>query len=318
MAGEGELSVTWARARARVVGRARELELILAAVAAGRDILLEGPTGTSKSTVLRVIAEEWQIPLVFVEGNADLTPGRLLGYHDPARVLQEGYRADNFIDGPLLQAMRQGGFLYIEELNRAPDDTLNALLTAMAERQVQVPRAELVVAEATFRVIATMNPYDNIGTTPLSSSVQDRFNRLSLGYQDVEDERGIVGLRAALPQTAAELAQALQADAVALTRATREHPEVRQGSSVRGAIDLTLVAGQLLALREVSSPGGDGRVTDEQDERRAYAETVYDAMVVTLSGRIHLQQGSEWLPEQVLREIWENHFLLNPAAAAPG
>ncbi len=318
MAGEGELSVTWARARARVVGRARELELILAAVAAGRDILLEGPPGTSKSTVLRVIAEEWQIPLVFVEGNADLTPGRLLGYHDPARVLQEGYRADNFIDGPLLQAMRQGGFLYIEELNRAPDDTLNALLTAMAERQVQVPRAELVVAEATFRVIATMNPYDNIGTTPLSSSVQDRFNRLSLGYQDAEDERGIVGLRAALPQTAAELAQALQADAVALTRATREHPEVRQGSSVRGAIDLTLVAGQLLALREVSSPGGDGRVTDEQDERRAYAETVYDAMVVTLSGRIHLQQGSEWLPEQVLREIWENHFLLNPAAAAPG
>jgi len=318
MAGEGELSVTWARARARVVGRARELELILAAVAAGRDILLEGPPGTSKSTVLRVIAEEWQIPLVFVEGNADLTPGRLLGYHDPARVLQEGYRADNFIDGPLLQAMRQGGFLYIEELNRAPDDTLNALLTAMAERQVQVPRAELVVAEATFRVIATMNPYDNIGTTPLSSSVQDRFNRLSLGYQDAEDERGIVGLRAALPQTAAELAQALQADAVALTRATREHPEVRQGSSVRGAIDLTLVAGQLLALREVSTPGGDGRVTDEQDERRAYAETVYDAMVVTLSGRIHLQQGSEWLPEQVLREIWENHFLLNPAAAAPG
>ncbi|HEX5300102.1 MAG TPA: hypothetical protein VFW50_24200 [Streptosporangiaceae bacterium] len=34
-----------------------------------------------------------------------------------------------------------------------------------------------------------------------------------------------------------------------MTRATREHPDIRQGSSVRGAIDLTLVAGQLFALR---------------------------------------------------------------------
>ena len=40
------------------------------------------------------------------------------------------------MDGPLLQAMRRGGFLYIEEFNRAPEDTLNTLLTAMAERQI--------------------------------------------------------------------------------------------------------------------------------------------------------------------------------------
>ena len=48
--------------------------LVLAAVAAGRDIILEGPPGTSKSTLLRAITAEWGIPLVFVEGNADLTP----------------------------------------------------------------------------------------------------------------------------------------------------------------------------------------------------------------------------------------------------
>jgi len=38
--------------------------------AAGRDLILEGPPGTSKSTLLRAITAEWGIPLVFVEGNA--------------------------------------------------------------------------------------------------------------------------------------------------------------------------------------------------------------------------------------------------------
>ena len=113
---------------------------MLAAVAAGRDLLLEGPPGTSQETMLRAITAEWGIPLVFVEGNADLTPAKLIGHHNPARVLREDYSADNFVDGPLLEAMRGGGFLYIEEFNRAPEDTLNTLLTAMAEREVAVPR----------------------------------------------------------------------------------------------------------------------------------------------------------------------------------
>ena len=96
----------------------------------------------------------------------------------------------------------------------------------------------------------------------------------------------------------------LVADAVAVTRATREHPDIRQGSSVRGAIDLTLVAGQLFALR--GTAGGD------------YPEIVYDAMVVALSGRIFLDETVDATPEAVLRQIWEDQFILAPAAAAPG
>src|ERR1700728_2354338 len=260
------------RVQVSVVGRECELGLVIAAVAAGRDILLEGPPGTSKSTLLRAITAEWGIPLVFVEGNADLTPAKLVGHHNPARVLREDYSADNFVDGPLLEAMREGGFLYIEEFNRAPEDTLNTLLTAMAEREIAVPTAGLVRAAPTFRVVASMNPYDNVGTTRLSTSVHDRICRLAIGYQDAAAERGIVALRAPLPGMTATLYARLVSDAVAVTRATREHPDIRQGSSVRGAIDLTLVAGQLLDLRGL---------VDEADE--SYPELVYDAMVVALS-----------------------------------
>ena len=295
------------RIASHLVGRERELRLALAAVAAGRDLILEGPPGTSKSTLLRAITGEWGIPLVFVEGNADLTPAKLVGHHNPARVLREDYSADNFVDGPLVEAMRAGGFLYIEEFNRAPEDTLNTLLTAMAERQVTVPRVGSIAAAPTFRVIASMNPYDNVGTTRLSTSVHDRLCRLAIGYQDAESERGIVSLRAQLPELDASLYRRLATDAVALTRATREHEDIRQGSSVRGAIDLTLVGGQLFDL---------AGVTAEDDPR--YPDVVFDAMVVALSGRIFLDETVDATPEAVLRQIWEDHFVLAPAAAVPG
>ena len=335
------------RVQASVVGRERELGLVLAAVAAGRDILLEGPPGTSKSTLLRAITAEWGIPLVFVEGNADLTPAKLVGHHNPARVLREDYSPENFVDGPLVEAMRGGGFLYIEEFNRAPEDTLNTLLTAMAERRIAVPRVGEVVARDTFRVIASMNPYDNIGTTRLSTSVHDRLCRLAITYQDAAAERGIVALRAPVPDLKPAVYERLVADAVAVTRATREHEDIRQGSSVRGAIDLTLVAGELFLLDSERGRGSAGWAHDpdggeaggsaagtgstaagtgDGDEAQALAEeteqryrdTVYDAMVVALSGRIFLDETVESTPEQVLRQIWEDHFILSPAAAAPG
>lgn len=294
------------RVAARLVGRGREVDLVLAAVAAGRDIILEGPPGTSKSTLLHAITAEWGIPLVFVEGNADLTPAKLIGHHNPARVLREDYSPDNFVAGPLLEAMRSGGFLYVEEFNRAPEDTLNTLLTAMAERRIAVPRVGSIAAQPTFRVIASMNPFDNVGTTRLSTSVHDRLCRLAVSYQDDEAERGIVRLRTA-SQVFPEPADRLISDAVALTRATRDHPDIRQGSSVRGAIDLTLLTGELLAMRDI---GGC-------DDAR-YPETVLDAMVVALSGRIHLDETVDASPEDVLRQIWVDHFVLAPAAAEPG
>jgi MoxR-like ATPase len=299
------------RVTQHVVGRERELDLLLAAIAAGRDIVLEGPPGTSKTTLLRSIATEWGIPLLFVEGNADLTPTRLVGHHNPARVLQEGYSDDNFVPGPLIEAMRTGGFLYIEEFNRAPEDSLNTLLTAMAERRITVPRVGTVEAEPTFRIVASMNPYDNIGTVRLSTSVHDRLCRLTIDYQDAPDERDIVARRTTVAHPR------LVADAVAITRATREREEIRQGSSVRGAIDVALVAAQLAEMRGITIPD-DPSAEPPRDLPEDYTAVVLDALMVGLSGRVHLDETAGLTPEMLLRELWEDHFLLRPAAAAPG
>jgi MoxR-like ATPase len=278
-----------------VVGRRRELDLVLAAVTAGRDILLEGPPGTSKSTLLRAITGQWGVPFVLVEGNAELTPARLVGHHNPARVLREDYSAENFVPGPLVEAMQGGGFLYIEELNRAPEDTLNVLLAAMAEREVTVPRVGLIKGLPTFRVLASMNPFDDIGTARISDSVYDRWCRLAVGYQDEADERAIVAVRTGCDD------DLLIADGVALTRATRTHPDLRRGSSVRGAIDLVAIAVELAAL-------GSYGTGDAIDRPRV----VLDAALLALSARIGVDEAGDATPEQVITQIWENHFFSRP------
>ena len=58
----------------RVVGRRRELEVVVACLAGARHLLLEGPPGTGESTLLRAVADAAGLGFGFSEGNAELTP----------------------------------------------------------------------------------------------------------------------------------------------------------------------------------------------------------------------------------------------------
>ena len=218
-------------------GRPRP-ELLEAALLSGAHVLLEGPPGTGKSTLLREVATGRGIPFVMVEGNAELTPARLIGHFDPALVLSKGYVPEIFEDGPLLEAMRTGGLLYIEELNRIPEETLNVLLTAMSELEITVPRLGRVAAEPGFALVAAMNPFDAVGTARVSGALYDRTCRISMDYQSAAAEQQIVDLRSRVEPD-------WRARVVTLVRNTRAHPDIRFGSSVRGAIDITRLAVEL-------------------------------------------------------------------------
>jgi MoxR-like ATPase len=281
--------------RGAVVGRTREVEVVVAALAAGRNVLLEGPPGTGKSTLLRSVAGALGLDFVFVEGNAELTPARLLGSHDPAHVLAEGYTAEAFVDGPMLEAVRSGSLLYVEEINRIPEETLNVLVTVMSEREVTVPRLGRVEAAEGFRLVAAMNPFDAVGTARISGAIYDRTCRVAMGYQDADEESAIVSAVSA--DATAALGPEVTAKIVELVRATREHPDIRLGSSVRGAIDMAAVASALGELRGVAG--------DSDDVTR-------DAAITALSGRIRLHEGTGRTPDDVIADLWRRFFETRP------
>ncbi|MEN9804559.1 MAG: hypothetical protein RIS41_1406 [Actinomycetota bacterium] len=278
-----------------VVGRRREVELVVAALDADRHVLLEGPPGTGKSTLLRAVAEGLGIGFVFAEGNAELTPARLVGHFDPARVLNEGYEPDVFVDGPLVTAMRDGSLLYVEEINRIPEETLNVLITVMSEGELNVPRYGRVVASDGFRLVAAMNPFDAVGTARISGAVYDRVCRVSMGYQSAADEVNIAS------RTTDGLPAGWLDKVVELVRRTRSHPDLRVGSSVRGAIDMAAVASSLASVR-------GGAVTDR--------DVSLDAALVALSGRVRLREGSTRTSEDVITDLWNEVFA--PATEANG
>jgi MoxR-like ATPase len=255
--------------------------VLTVALEAGRHVVIEGPPGTGKSTLLRDIARQAGRAVVFAEGNAELTPARLIGQYDPAQVLAEGYVPASFTDGPLLRAMRSGALLYLEEFNRVPEETLNVLITVLTEAEIAVPRLGMVRAGEGFRLVAAMNPFDAIGTARVSHAIADRICRVVLGYQTAAAEREITTAVTGRGGQVVDFA-------VTLTRATREHHDVRMGASVRGAIDLVLLLTGLARLR------------GENGMARASAR---DAAHAALSGRIRIADGCDRTPESVLDEL---------------
>ena len=278
-----------------VIGLRREREVLTVALQAARHVVLEGPPGTGKSTLLRAIARDLGQAVVFVEGNAELTPARLIGQYDPAQVLAAGYLAASFADGPLLQAMRSGALLYLEEFNRVPEETLNVLITVLTEGEIAVPRLGLVSADPQFRLIAAMNPFDAIGTARVSQAIADRICRVVLGYQDAAAERDIT---TAVTGRGGDVV----GFAVSFARSTRAHRDVRMGSSVRGAIDLVLLLDGLTRLR------GETAMT---------RETARDAAHAALSGRIRIADGCDRSPESVLDELLADLWPADAPAPPP-
>lgn len=270
----------------QVVGREREIELIIAGLMAGRHILLEGAPGTSKSTILQTIANHSNLSIHVLEGNADLTPAKLVGNFDPSLVLEHGMKPEFFIKGPLFTAMEEGGILYIDEFNRMASDASNTLIRAIEENEIIIPRYGIIKAHPNFRAILAQNPFDDVGVGRISRALFDRLIRVRMEYQSYDEELKIVfseidGIEVN------HLPNNLVSIAVELSRTTRSHPQIKQGASIRGAIDIVKLFN---SLKDIST-------------NRSSYEILRDSCYASLSGKIWLDPSSEKKPEEIIEDL---------------
>lgn len=163
-----------------------QVRLALAAMLSGGHVLIEDAPGMGKTSLARALGYHLQLNWSRLQCTNDTTPSDIVGVNmfDP----KSGDFA--FRQGPVFTQL-----LLADELNRAPSKSQSALLEAMAERQVTVDSTSYALPEP-FIVIATQNPTEQIGVSPLPESQLDRFAlSFSLGLPSADVEADI--LRAA-------------------------------------------------------------------------------------------------------------------------
>ena len=149
-------------------------------------VLIIGPKGTGKTTLVRKFASHMKKDLYSVNFSLRTRESHLIG----TKTLEKG--EVSFVEGMLVKSMRDGNMLYLDELNAAEADVLLRLDEALDDRrQLVLKEAEgqTVNAAADWFVIATINPLSHVGTKELPPQLLSRFPfRLKLEYppEDIE------------------------------------------------------------------------------------------------------------------------------------
>ncbi|MCU0869599.1 MAG: AAA family ATPase [Burkholderiales bacterium] len=166
-----------------VLGKPREVRLVLACLLARGHLLIEDVPGVGKTTLAQAMARSLGLGFKRVQFTADLLPADVVG----TSVFDRDGGTFRFVEGPVFTQV-----LLADEVNRATPKAQSALLEAMEERQVTFDGVSRPLPEPFF-VIATQNPSHQIGTFPLPESQLDRFlMRIALGYPDAQAERALL------------------------------------------------------------------------------------------------------------------------------
>lgn len=166
-----------------VVGREREIDLLLMCLLARGHVLLEGVPGVSKTLIANAFSKCLGLQFKRVQFTPDILPLDIIG----GFVFNLKTREFEFRRGPVFT-----NILLADEINRAPPKVQSALLESMQELQVTV-EGHTEKLPFPFMVIATQNPLEFEGVYPLPEGQLDRFMvKVSFRYPSKEVESDIL------------------------------------------------------------------------------------------------------------------------------
>ena len=145
------------------------LEMAIAALLEGENVLISGPKATGKNILAENLAWIFGRPSYNISFNVNTDSSSLIG-------------TDTFVDnevrlrkGPVYQCAENGGFGVFDEINMAKNDAVSVLHATLDYRRlIDVPGYDKIELHPATRFIGTMN-YGYAGTRELNEALVSRF-----------------------------------------------------------------------------------------------------------------------------------------------
>lgn len=156
------------------------LEMAIAGILKGENLLLAGPKATGKNVLAENLAFIFGRPIYNVSFHVNTNSGDLIG-------------TDTFVDnevrlrkGSIYQCAEYGGFGVLDEINMAKNDAVSVLhATLDYRRSIDVPGYDKIELHPATRFIGTMN-YGYAGTRELNEALVSRFLVIDMPPQTEE------------------------------------------------------------------------------------------------------------------------------------
>ena len=156
------------------------LEMAIAGILKGENLLLAGPKATGKNVLAENLAFIFGRPIYNVSFHVNTNSGDLIG-------------SDTFVDnevrlrkGSIYQCAEYGGFGVLDEINMAKNDAVSVLhATLDYRRSIDVPGYDKIELHPAARFIGTMN-YGYAGTRELNEALVSRFLVIDMPPQTEE------------------------------------------------------------------------------------------------------------------------------------
>ena len=164
-------------------------ELALAALLAGKNLLLAGPKATGKNVLCENLGALFGRPVWNVSFHINTDASALVGTDT-----YDG-QAVSFRPGPIWLCAKKGGFGVLDEINMAKNEALAVLHAALDfRRSLDVPGYDKTDLRPETRFIATMN-YGYAGTRDLNEALTSRFAVLDMPVITEENLQKLISRR---------------------------------------------------------------------------------------------------------------------------